>query len=178
MRGPLDVHRRLLGDDVPHEIVQLPRRITIAAELPDALGVPASACAIAHLVVADGRPHVLVLAAGSTWSARRVVRALRVRSVRRADAAETSAATEFTSGLVSPVGLPDGLPVLVDAEVARGDVVYTAVGETTTALKIRGRDLLTAAAATVDAIAEPPPEPAPAGTVDPRLVARFAVPAL
>lgn len=176
MRGPLDVHRRLLAAEVPHEIVHLSTRLSAAAELPEALGVPADRCAVVHVVLADDAPCALVLAAGAGWSPTRVAATLRARTLRAADAAEASTLTEFSAGLISPVALPQGLVVVVDADLAGEDVVYAPAGDPTTALKIRSRDLLDAAGAVVDALAEPVHLPTPRPTADPWPVARFVVP--
>lgn len=176
MRGPLDVHRHLLAADVPHEIVHLGRRIASAHELADALGVAPAACAVAHVVMASGQAQVAVLAAGTTWSPSRLAHALRSPEVRAATAVEASALTDYSSGLVSPLALPAGIRVIVDAEVLRSDVVYAAAGETTTAVKVRSRDLVAAAGAVVDAIAEPTTDPLPGAAFDVGgFAGRFAV---
>lgn len=156
MLGPLDIHRLLLAADVPHEVVQLPRRVAAAEEIAEALGVPSRACAVVHVVFADSSPHAIVLAAGARWSPARLAAVLKAVELRVADPAETSAVTQYSAGLVSPLALPAGLPVLVDAALAAGEMVYLPTGETATALKMRTRDLLTATGALVDALAEPP----------------------
>jgi prolyl-tRNA editing enzyme YbaK/EbsC (Cys-tRNA(Pro) deacylase) len=48
--------------------------------------------------------------------------------VRRADAATVRAATGFAIGGVSPVGLKEKLPVVIDASLGRFDTIYAAAG--------------------------------------------------
>ncbi len=147
MRGPLDIHRRLLAGGVAHEIHRLPRRVASAQELPESLGVPAASCAVVHVVVADGTPVAVVLPAGRTWSPAATARAVGARAVRRADPGEASAATEYSHALISPLALPNGLRVFVDRSLLRADIVYAATGQTATAVKIRVADLITATGA-------------------------------
>jgi len=60
---------------------------------------------------------------------------------------QVNASTGFAAGLVSPVGLPEDVEVLVDAALTEHDVVYCALGESGVALGIRTVDLLVASAA-------------------------------
>ena len=73
------------------------------------------------------------------------------RRVRAAGEATISSVTGYAAGLVAPVALPDGIPVYVDQALADsadgGTVVYTATGESGTALGIGLADLLAVCAA-------------------------------
>jgi len=163
VKGPLDIHRQLLAGDVPHEVVQLPRRISTAEELPDALDVLPQTCDVVHLLYADDTPWAVVLGAGATWSPIRLSRALRATRLRRAHPAETSVVTDYTPSLVSPLALPPSLSLLVDADFAAQDVIWVPTGETATAVRIRARDLLATTHALVDAVVDPCVIPLPAG---------------
>lgn len=153
MKGPLDLSRDLLAADVSHEFVRLPRRIVAADELPDVLGVRGQACVVVHVFEADGRPVAVALPAGFAASASALGRALRSREIVAAPPMLTNAATDFTAGLVAPVGLPAELELLADASLGLEPVLYTATGDGGTALKIRGADLIRHIGARVDSFA-------------------------
>ncbi|MFI0486424.1 YbaK/EbsC family protein [Actinomadura sp. 9N215] len=94
-----------------------------------------------------------------------VRRAVGAETVRPAHADVVNAVTEYAAGLVCPLLLPDDMPLLIDRriidrpvvdglptdslpadglptdDVPADDVVYTATGEASTALGIRGRTL-------------------------------------
>lgn len=97
-------------------------------EAATALGVEVGQIA-KSLVFAAGDGMVLVVASGadrvdiSALSA-----ALNGARIRRADADSVRAATGYAIGGVSPVGLPEGLPVLVDRMLSTYDVVWAAAG--------------------------------------------------
>lgn len=171
MKGALDVHQALLAADVPHEVVRLDSRVSSADELPRALDLeqgclavrcyrasrraPASRASDDPLSAGDAFAAVLV-PAGSTPDPEALLTALSAVSVRPALPEEVNAATEFAAGLVSPVALPAGVELLVDAAVGATDVVYTAVGEGGLALGIRTRDLLLATGARVATLTTQP----------------------
>ena len=61
----------------------------------------------------------------------RKVKALRGgRKVRLAGPEDVTARTGFKVGAVSPVALPDGIPVYLDGSLRRFETVYPAAGET------------------------------------------------
>ena len=155
MKGPLDLSRDLLAADVPHEFVRLPRRIVAADELPAVLGVARPSCVVVHVFDCDGRAVAVALPAGLAVSISALVRATGAREVVVAPPMQTNAATDFTAGLVAPVGLPSTLELFVDAALGMEPVLYTATGDGGTALKIRGRDLVRHVGAGVDAFAAP-----------------------
>jgi prolyl-tRNA editing enzyme YbaK/EbsC (Cys-tRNA(Pro) deacylase) len=161
MRGPLDVTRQLLAIDVPHEIVHLPRRIESAYELSDVLAIPAASCLSADLFSTDSGYVVTLVPCDSLVAPALLARAIRGTTVARPDTGEVNRVTDFTAGLVAPVGLPGRLPVVADTRVATAEVLYTTTGDSRTALKIRGADLVRAADAALAELAEPLPFPLP-----------------
>lgn len=161
MKGPLDLSRDLLAADVTHEFVRLPRRIVAAEELPAVLGVGGESCVVVHVFEADARPVAVALPAGFAASTSALVRALGVDDLVLAPPMVTNAATDFTAGLVAPIGLPEDLELLVDASLGTQQVLYTATGDGGTALKIPGPDLLRHVTARVDAFAAPHLVPVP-----------------
>ena len=142
MKGALDVHRELLGRGVAHEIVRLPRMILNADELPDALGLPAPACRVVKMYLADDRLVAVLLPPGQLPSPAALLTATGAETVRLAPADVVNVATEYAAGLVAPILLPTDVPLFTDVGLSADGVVYTPTGDTGNALGIRTRDLL------------------------------------
>jgi Cys-tRNA(Pro)/Cys-tRNA(Cys) deacylase len=149
LQDALGVHRILLERDVAHEVVRLPRPVQTADELPDVLGLPSASCAVVRCYVAGdlGDPrvptvlHAVVVPAGAHPPAAALSAALATPAVREATPAEINAATDCAARLVTAVALPVEVPVLVDAALDTSGTIYTATGESGTALAFRGADL-------------------------------------
>jgi Cys-tRNA(Pro)/Cys-tRNA(Cys) deacylase len=156
MRGPLDVTRELIAADVLHEIVHLRRRIDDATELPEVLDLPGTSCLAVRLYdTGDGTLVAALLPAHAVAATTALAAAAGVRAIRRAGPARVSAVTDYVASLVSPVGLPAEVRVIAHGDLAAQEVVYTATGDGSTALKIRTADLLAVTGATVASIVEP-----------------------
>ncbi|MDT7536874.1 MAG: hypothetical protein QOE84_2354 [Actinomycetota bacterium] len=158
MKSALDVHRRLLADGVPHEMVRLRVPALTGDDLPRALSVPRSSCAVVRcyrVTRRDGTLHVgaVLLRSGDTPDPASLLDAFEAVSIRPATGAEVNAATDYASSLVSPVCLPEGVVLLADAALGAsplpGDVLYAPTGESGVALGIHTRDLLVASGARV-----------------------------
>jgi prolyl-tRNA editing enzyme YbaK/EbsC (Cys-tRNA(Pro) deacylase) len=156
MKGALDIHRELLARDVQHEIVRLPRVVLQADEIPDALGLPADSCVAVRMYVADGQLVAVAVPAGRTPDPTALLATLSATAVRPAMAQEVNARTEFAAGLVSPVLLPDDVPLYADAALGGTEVCYTPTGDTGTALGIRVGDLLVVTGARVADLSQAP----------------------
>ncbi|GLZ14845.1 hypothetical protein Acsp04_50800 [Actinomadura sp. NBRC 104425] len=151
MKDALTIHRALLERETTHQIVRLPVAITHADELPRALGLPARRCLVTRVYTCDDvRPERrfltgVVVAAGDLPPAEAVRRAVGARLIRPARPDLVNAVTEYAAGLVCPLLLPEGMPLLVDQSVVNAnpldEVVYAATGEPSTALAIRCLDL-------------------------------------
>ena len=155
MKDALDVHRSLLAREVPHEIVRLPRLVLSADEIPEASSLPTDRCVAVRLYYADNRLVAVLVRAGERPHPGAVLAALGARSLRPAPADVVNDVTDFAAALVSPVLLPDAVPVLADACVGHHDVVYTATGDGGTVLGISSRWLLTASRAKVAELCAP-----------------------
>jgi len=177
MKDALAIHRALLEWETVHEIVRLRAAMTHADELPKALGLPAKRCLVTRVYsCADagrGRRFLtaVIVPAGERPPIEAVRRTVGARTVRPAHPDVVNAATEYAAGLVCPLLLPDTMPVLVDHRLAEGlnsdDVVYTATGEASTALGIRGGSLYALChAKPIDPLV-PPPLQAPSGEARP-----------
>jgi prolyl-tRNA editing enzyme YbaK/EbsC (Cys-tRNA(Pro) deacylase) len=161
MKSALDVHRELLAADVAHEMLRLRSPIVGADDLPDALGVDAAACVAIRCYRTIGRDGssrlcAVMVRAGDTPDPAALLDALDAVSVRAATAAEVNQSTDYAAGLVSPLCLPDDVPLLADAALGGAEVLYAATGESGVAVAIRTRDLLVAANARVTTLTARP----------------------
>jgi prolyl-tRNA editing enzyme YbaK/EbsC (Cys-tRNA(Pro) deacylase) len=146
----LTLHRILLEHDVRHEIVQLPRRITSVVQLPAVLALPASRCLAVRVYEVDDQYAAIIVQADQVPPVRMVREVTGGRRIRAADADKISSVTGYAAGLVAPLALPDGVAVYADQALVASDgeaVVYTATGESGTALGIGLLDLLALCAA-------------------------------
>ncbi|QXJ23033.1 hypothetical protein AGRA3207_004133 [Actinomadura graeca] len=151
MKDALTIHRALLGWEAVHEIVRLPIAMGHADELPKALGLPAERCLVTRVFSCGDvfrGPRLLtgvIVPAGGRPSTEAVRLATGARVVRPARAGLINSVTEYAADLVCPLLLPDSMRLLIDRRLmddhAGDDVVYTATGEPSTALGIRGRSL-------------------------------------
>ena len=149
MQDALGVHRVLLERGVPHEVVRLPRPVQTSDDLPEVLDLPPDRCAVVRCYVAGdlGDPraptvlHAVVVPAGSHPPAAALQSALDTPAVREATPGEINAATDCAARLVTAVALPAEVPVLVDAALDDSATIFTATGESGTAVAFRGSDL-------------------------------------
>lgn len=179
MKDALTIHRALLEWEAVHEIVRLPIAMAHADELPTALGLPADRCLVTHVYTCDdvyrGRRFLtgVIVPAGRRPPAEAVRLTVGARTIQPAHADLVNAVTEYAAGLVCPLLLPDDMPLLIDQrvvdELPADDVVYTATGEASTALGIRGRSLYTLChAKPVDLSHRPGPDASRPDTREPR----------
>lgn len=97
------------------------------AEAAASLGVKEGQIAKSLVFLADGQP-VMVVASGDEQVDTFRLGELLGKRISRADADAVRAATGFPIGGVSPVDLPEALPVFVQESLARWDVVWAAAG--------------------------------------------------
>jgi Cys-tRNA(Pro) deacylase len=119
------------------EIVEFEETTRSAQDAADAIGKHPSGigCQVAHIVksllfVVDGEP-VMALVSGSNRLDERKLAALRGvgrKKVKRADADTTKAVTGFSIGGVPPFGHKSSLPVYIDQDLTRFEVVWAAAG--------------------------------------------------
>lgn len=148
MKDALAIHRWLLAHQVHHEIVRLPRPVTRVEELPETISAAPERCvAVTVFEVAPRIGREFVVAVASTLAAPVMPGAvgglLGVRTVRPAPAHVVNRATDYAAGLVSPLLLPEELPLLIDDRLDCDDEpVLLATGERHTVLGMRALDLL------------------------------------
>ena len=152
MRSSVDVHNSLLADEVQHELSQLPGPLRDLAAAPAVLGLPASAVARPTLL-ADRAGVVLILApADLEVNAAQIAELLGRRSLRPLAADRAPGLTGYLLPFVPPVALECPATVMVDEQLTREDVVYTAAGEPGVILKVRGVDLAKVTGAVVSQV--------------------------
>lgn len=155
MKGALDVHRTLLAQDVPHEIVRLPRVVLHADEIPEVLGLPNDRCVAVRMYEADSGLVAVAVRAGDTPHPAALLAATGSRHLRPAAADVVNHATDYAASLVSPVLLPDDVQLLADACIGHVDVVYVPTGDGGTVLGIASHDLLVTTGARVAEVCVP-----------------------
>ncbi|NRQ32701.1 hypothetical protein HII36_12750 [Nonomuraea sp. NN258] len=149
MKDALALHRWLLAHQVHHEIVRLPRPMTCAEELPETVSAAPERCVVVtvfEVAMRIGREVVVAVVSTAAAPPRpgAVGGLLGARQVRPAPAFLVNSATDYADGLVSPLLLPESLPVLIDERLVVDDEpVFTATGERHTALMLGALDLLT-----------------------------------
>ncbi len=94
------------------------------------LGVAVGQIAKTILVMVDDGPVVVVISGDRRVDFKKVKALRGGRKVRLAGPDDVTTRTGFKVGAVSPVALPDGIPVYLDASLKRFDTVYPAAGET------------------------------------------------
>jgi prolyl-tRNA editing enzyme YbaK/EbsC (Cys-tRNA(Pro) deacylase) len=149
VKGALDIHRELLGRDIPHEIVRLRRAVVQADEIPNVLGIEHDQVVSVRLYIADERMIAVAVPSCRTPVRAAVLRATGSTTLRAATSQEINECTDYAAGLVAPLLLPTEVPLFADALIGRYDVVYTATGDTGTALGISTADLLVASSARI-----------------------------
>jgi len=140
-----------LGLDI--EIVEFEQTTRTAQDAADAIGQHPSGtvCQVAQIVksllfVADGQP-LMALVSGANRLDERKLAALRGvgrKKVKRADADTAKAATGFSIGGVPPFGHESNLPVYVDQDLTRFDIVWAAAGTPHAVFAIAPDDLVRA----------------------------------
>lgn len=125
------VAARLAEAGHPHEVMALTDTARSAQEAAAALGVEVGAIVKTLMFVHgdDDRP-VMALVAGDRQcdAAALAISVGSAAPCRRPDAARVKAATGYAIGGVSPIGLPQDLPVFIDSSLFRFDVVWSAAG--------------------------------------------------
>lgn len=149
MRTTVDVSNFLVEREVPHELfsasgrLRSPKRMAAVLDLPPAevgrvvlFEGPAGAVAAAVPCEEEPDPVLVARAAGQP-------------SVEPASDDRASALTGYLAESIPPVGLPNGIRLVLDVALDRDDVLYFPGGEARAVLKVRGRDLVRATEARV-----------------------------
>ncbi len=140
---------RALGLNV--EIVEFEETTRTAQDAANTIGCQVAQIVKSLLFIVDGQP-VMALVSGVNRLDERKLAALRGvgrKQVERADADAAKAATGFSIGGVPPFGHASRLPVYVDEDLTRFDVVWAAAGTPFAVFAITPAELVRASQATV-----------------------------
>lgn len=124
-------------------VLELPVEARTSQQAADAVGVGVGQIAKSLVFTVDGRP-VMVVASGVNRVDERKLAALAGGRVQRADAATVRQATGFTIGGVPPLGHDTRLPIWVDEDLLRHDLIYAAAGVPECVFALTPHDLLRA----------------------------------
>ena len=94
------------------------------------LGVELGQIANTILLLVDGAPVVVVISGDRRIDFKKVKALRGGKKVRLAGPDDVVAHTGFAVGAVSPVALPEGVPVYLDSSLRRYGTIYPAAGET------------------------------------------------
>ncbi len=140
---------RALGLNV--EIVEFEETTRTAQDAANTIGCQVAQIVKSLLFIVDGQP-VMALVSGVNRLDERKLAALRGvgrKQVERADADTAKSATGFSIGGVPPFGHASRLPVYVDEDLTRFDVVWAAAGTPFAVFAITPAELIRASQATV-----------------------------
>jgi prolyl-tRNA editing enzyme YbaK/EbsC (Cys-tRNA(Pro) deacylase) len=138
----MDIEERIHAalDGIPHEIIDCDPELADTAEFCAHYGYPMEQSANTIMVASrkpEGHYAVCVALATTRLDVNRRVRALLgVRKVSFAPAALTAEVTDMMIGGVTPFGLPDGLPLWIDAAVMACDWVIVGGGSRSMKVKL------------------------------------------
>lgn len=159
MMDALTLHNLLVESGMRHEIVHLPRAIGVADQLPERLRLPSRRCLAVRMYDVAGVLTAVIVHAGQMPSVAALCEVTGSSLVRPAASDQVNSVTGYATGLVAPLGLPASVAVYADqavvSDVDHDLVVYTATGESGTALGVRLLDLFTLRDAKPAALTQP-----------------------
>jgi Cys-tRNA(Pro) deacylase len=138
-----------LGLDI--KIVEFDETTRTAPDAANAIGCEVAQIVKSLLFVAEEQPIVALVSGANRLDESKLaaLRGIGRKQVRRADADTARAATGFAIGGVPPFGHESRLPVYIDADLTRFDVVWAAAGTPFSVFAITPQDLVRATAGIV-----------------------------
>lgn len=130
LAGYEDLHIRILPADTG-----------TAEAAAKALGTTPGQIAKTLCFLAEGKPVLIVACGDRRIDSKKFAKALGVKKLRMADAAQVEAATGFLPGGVCPFALPIELPVYLDRSLYDYEITYIAAGTPHSALPITAERL-------------------------------------
>jgi Cys-tRNA(Pro)/Cys-tRNA(Cys) deacylase len=119
------------------------------------LGVPAEAVFKSLVWSVDARAVLALVAATTTVSAKRLARAIGGKKAHLMDVTSAERVSGSVTGAISPLGLRQELPVVIDEEVLLHSPVYVSAGRRGLEISLDPQDLITATGARVAALGTP-----------------------
>ncbi len=140
---------RALGLNV--EIVEFEETTRTAQDAAHAIGCQVAQIVKSLLFIVDGQPVMALVSGVNRLDERKLatLRGVGRKQVERADADTAKAATGFSIGGVPPFGHTSRLPVYVDEDLTRFDVVWAAAGTPFAVFAIAPAELVRASQASV-----------------------------
>jgi len=140
---------RALGLSV--EIVEFEETTRTAQDAAHAIGCQVAQIVKSLLFIVDGQPVMALVSGVNRLDERKLatLRGVGRKQVERADADTAKAATGFSIGGVPPFGHTSRLPVYVDEDLTRFDVVWAAAGTPFAVFAITSEELVRASQAIV-----------------------------
>ena len=126
-----------------------------AMEAARLLGVPAEAVFKSLVWSVDARAVLALVAATTTVSAKRLARAIGGKKAHLMDVTSAERVSGSVTGAISPLGLWQELPVVIDEEVLLHSLVYISAGRRGLEISLDPQDLITATGARVAALGTP-----------------------
>jgi prolyl-tRNA editing enzyme YbaK/EbsC (Cys-tRNA(Pro) deacylase) len=126
------------------EVRRFPEETRTAAEAARAIGCDAGQIVKSLVFVADGEPLLALTSGSNRADPGLLADLLQAREVRRATPEEAREATGFAIGGTPPFGHPRRLPILVDRDLLRYEIVWAAAGAPDSVFPITPEDLIRA----------------------------------
>ena len=126
-----------------------------AIEAARLLGVPPDAVFKSLVWFVDSRLVLALVPATTTVSAKFLARAVGGKKANLADVASAERVSGSVTGAISPLGLRQELPVVIDEEVRLHPVVYVSAGRRGLEVSLDPQDLIAATSARVAALSTP-----------------------
>ena len=124
-------------------VLELPVEARTSQQAADAVGVGVGQIAKSLVFIVDGAP-VMVIASGINRVDERKLATLAGGKVRRADADTVRRTTGYAIGGVPPLGHDTALPIWIDEDLLRHDLIYAAAGAPDCVFPLTPDDLLRA----------------------------------
>jgi len=118
----------LRAKGVAAEITEFPQSTRTAAEAAAAVGVSVAQIVKSLIFLADGRAVLVLVSGANRVDPVKLAAACGAHAARHADADTVRAVTGFAIGGVPPVAHATPLPVVLDRDLLRYEVVYAAAG--------------------------------------------------
>lgn len=147
MLTSVDVRNFLQDRDVPHEIFLVDNVTKTAKRAAALLRLPASEVAKSVLFMAEKNPVLTVVPGDRKVDLRKLRHTLKAGKIHLAPARRLRDLTGYLVGATPPLAHRTEITIVIDERLMEHEVVYTAGGQHNAMLKIRPRDLKSAACA-------------------------------
>jgi Cys-tRNA(Pro) deacylase len=140
-----------LGRGLTIEVVEFDETTRTAPDAANAIGCQVAQIVKSLIFIANGEPVVALVSGANRLDERKLaaLRGIGRKKVKRPDADTAKTITGFSIGGVPPFGHASALPVYVDEDLTRFDVVWAAAGTPFAVFAITPDDLVQASQGTV-----------------------------